>query len=398
MIDAETVRVNIPCPENIFVFDEVFNGPNLKALTIPYDICRHGTAPYFFAVLHLWAQATYAQVKGDFRENIHRSSDAEGRLSQLERKIDDLYGSLPPAMQWNSASRIIFRHTHQEALFVNFHFLLSHARCVMYQEYIPYQDVAHLTTGEQGGQYRGVLTSPYTNGRESRTVSVCISSSEAIIDMMNELFHPNNSSGAQDLRSVFAAQAMLSAVNIQLWLQYVERNDDNTCRNAAARVAEVAAVFESWRTQWPVADAWMSTLVTLRRLYQATYETTAPSPEDAHPGAGHTQISEDALSPPPPPPPPPPAVTEIESQERPSPTLTEGNGLPEMHHQMIDKIRFILLASLEDTDARERVLNSSMSVQRRPSCDYDGLFQDWETEFSGIDIDGMWADMVSGLA
>ncbi|EXJ69614.1 uncharacterized protein A1O5_07650 [Cladophialophora psammophila CBS 110553] len=31
---------------------------------------------------------TYAQVKGDFRENIHRSSDVEGRLSQLEQKIE----------------------------------------------------------------------------------------------------------------------------------------------------------------------------------------------------------------------------------------------------------------------------------------------------------------------
>ncbi|KIW93607.1 uncharacterized protein Z519_06212 [Cladophialophora bantiana CBS 173.52] len=65
---------------------------------------------------------------------------------------------------------------------------------------------------------------------------------------------------------------------------------------------------------------------------------------------------------------------------------------------MIDKIRFILLASLEDTDVRERVLNSSMSIVKRPSCDYDALFQDWETGFPEIDMDDAWSGFISGGA
>ncbi len=361
MIDSECVRLNLPCPEHVFTFEEPFEGLNLVTLTFPFEASRFGMGPYFIAALHLWAQATYRQVKGGRRYTRHHLGNPEASSRQLEKEIDDFHGSLPLPMQWSMHNRKVFRHMSQEGLFINFHFLLNHARCVMRQEYLPYGDATYLTLGNGAPSNDYDWTGTCLDGRAETTVSVCISSSEAIVDMVSELSSPNGC-GRSNLQSVFAAVAMLSAANIQLWLQYVDRKDDETCERAALKLEEIAAVFESWRTQWSVADAWMSTLASLRRLYQATYAPNL-SPRD-----GDMEVSAGA----------PPALTESDAHDRPYSDLTEGNGLPELKEQIFDKIRFILLASLEETGAKERVLRPSMSKIKQRVWDYEGFSEGFE--------------------
>lgn len=63
MLDSDCVRLNLPGPEILFTFDEPFEGPKMQTLTFQTEVSRLGLAPYFIAVLNLWAQATYVQVK-----------------------------------------------------------------------------------------------------------------------------------------------------------------------------------------------------------------------------------------------------------------------------------------------------------------------------------------------
>lgn len=267
----------------------------------------------------------------------------------------------------------------QSALFVNIHFLLNHARCVMHQEFLPYRESPETTSPYASMQDCGCENEGCSKCREDKIISRCLSSSDAILNIMSDLSCASDHAGMDDLQSVFAAGAMLSAANIQLWAHYVPRKEQERRADALERVQEVAAVFQSWKTHWPVADAWISTLETLRRLYKVTY---APDLDlQINPSEGQTVESNPSE---------PPALDENDAYERPYPRLTEGNGLPVLDEKMNDKIRFILLASLEDTDARERVLNSAMSPHIENPGDYDRFADDLEFNFDNFYTDEMW--------
>lgn len=378
MLDSDCVRLNLPGPEILFTFDEPFEGPKMQTLTFQTEVSRLGLAPYFIAVLNLWAQATYVQVKGGRQHHRDHPSNPESALWQLEKKIAEFHGSLPPSMRWSTQNMKVFRHTGQEALFINFHFLLNHMRCAMHQEYLPYRDEPTQAIPQDSHGETGECR----DGWDEKIVSICVSSSEAILEIVNEL-HSDNRSGGPDRRSIFAANAMLSAANIQLWIRYADAKGDATWAEATTRIDEITAVFESWRSQWPVADAWLSTLTSLRRLYEATYSLNLGSEDDRFEG-GASEMETAAPS----------TILERDEYERPCLRLTEGNGLPDWNERISDKIRFLLLASLEDTDARERVLNSSISTIKQHSWEYEGFMEDLEHGFPELDADHAWSGFI----
>lgn len=386
MIDINCVRLNLPCPEALFTFDEPFEAPKIRTLIFQYEVSRLGLAPYFIAALDLWAQATYVQVIGGRQHHKDSPRNPGSILWQLERKIAEFHCSVPPPMRWSTQNRRIFRHTSQEGMFVNFHFLLNHMRCAMHQEYLPYRDTMNPPAPHDVSQDGNDQVGDCVDRVDEEIVSICTSSSEAILDIVTELSNDSDY-GKSYLQSVFAAYAMLSAANIQLWTRYMEGKDDATCENAMRRIEEISTVFESWKTQWPVADAWVSTLTSLRRLYEATYSLNLGSDDDRREG-DDPEVNSGG----------PPAIIERDAYERPCPRLTEGNGLPDWNERMSEKIRFILLASLEDTDARERVLNASISTLRQHSWEYEGFIEDLENGFPDLNADDSWSGLIGGFA
>lgn len=347
-VDFDCVYLNLPCPENVFTFEEPFDGPKLDTLPLSFEVSRFGLLPYFIAALHLWAQVVYIQEKGGRRHTNHRPSNPQASFTQLDEKIDHFHRALPNVMQWSTQNRKTFRYTGQEALFVNFHFLLNHARCVLHQEYLPYRDPTTALYGYPLGNQGGTDTPP--EGRDERVVSLCVASSEAIVTMASELSNSGDVAG-NGLRSVFAAAAILSAANIQLWLQHVEGSDDESRKRATAKVSKMTTVLESWIPQWSVAATWSNTLTSLRQLYDATYDSNRRLPSIEH-NQGLAEVVTDV----------PQEAGKDGIDDRPPSRLTEGKGLPELKEQMVDKVRFILLASLEDPDAKARVLKASIST------------------------------------
>jgi hypothetical protein len=213
--------------------------------------------------------------------------------------------------------------------------------------------------------------------------SRCLSSSEAILDVVSDLSR-DTENGKHELQSVFAAGAMLSAANIQLWAYHVQGRDQDTRKAALSRIEQVTEVFMSWSSQWPVVDAWIGTLASLRRLYKATY-----APDLSTPDTDNSEPPGEVA---------PPTLTESDAFERPYPRLTEGNGLPELNENMSDKVRFILLASLEDTDARERVLKSSMDVHIEYFSDLNGFPNRLDFDSDYLYADGLWPEFDASCA
>lgn len=370
MIDSDCVYLNLPCPEMPFLLQETFMAPRLETLEFPGSVSHLGLAPYFITILHLWSQATYSHVKGDRR---YSPSGVEDFFKKHERKMDDVQSSLAASMRWSTHNWKLFRHMNQSALFVNLHLLLNHARCVMHQEYLPYRDS---DSAASAGRYASLEDCACEGGvcsqcREESIISRCLSSSDAILELVSDLSCDEH--GRHDLQSIFAAGAMLSAANIQLWAHYVPGEHQEARKNALAKVQEVEAVFQTWKAQWPVAEAWLSTLESLRRVYQAAYA----------PGSGLQETPDSNTS-------APPVLNESDAYEQPYGRLTEGNGLPELDNKMNDRIRFILLASLEDADARERVLSSVISPPVDPLGEYDGVTDDLGFDFHYFFTDETW--------
>ncbi|KAK4950599.1 hypothetical protein LTR10_010592 [Elasticomyces elasticus] len=366
MIDLDCVAINLPCPENSFAFEQPFDGHKLGALPFPCDSAGLGMLPYFIAILVLWAQATYIQIKGGRRYINQQLASSASSLSDLETKLEDFNKSVPVSMQWSAQNLKVFRHTNQEGLFINFHFLLLNARCVLNQEYLPYPD--------------GTASNPadISHERQEAIVAACVYSSETTITIMNELWHADDIS-KRHLQSVFAAAALLSAVNTQLWLQYVRDPESDTSQRAQIRVHEVATILESWKPQWPVADAWLRTLVSLCDLYEDAYGSNA-NYDDGSQGGHNTTL---------------PRLDDLNDQERSVARLTEGNGLPEIKTRIVDRIRFTLLSSLEDLDARERALKASMRIARHEvavSEDYAGGFEYWNPEDLELGLPELYLD------
>jgi hypothetical protein len=383
MIDADCISLNLPCPETAFTFDDPFEGATLETLPFPGEVSRLGLAPYFITAVHLWAQATYIQVKGGYQRSRQDTQDSGQSRAMLESKIDKFHTSLAPSLEWTAHNRKVYRHLNQERLFINLHYLLNHAKCVLQQEFLPYEDPTNIKT--HNAQLNAVDSAGNFRSDCQRAVQLCVSSSDAILSMFSESI-ATHVSDFSEMASIIAAPALLSAVNVQLWLQYVYTQDDDDRRIAATKIDRAASVFESWQGLWPVVDAWTSTFGSLRRLYHATYspDTDSTTIRQEQEDSGTSAIRT-------------PAIQEVDAYERPSQPLIEGNGLPELSEPIADKIRFILLASLEDADARDRVLKASMSRMQPVDWHHNVAFEDFEYGLTNFDDDDLWSGFIDDL-
>jgi hypothetical protein len=217
-------------------------------------------------MVELWSQAAYVLAKGGRRpfKETPRSLRVSV-LQDLHAKIDHVYDRLPTTMHYSTRNRRVFRCMGQEALFVSFHLLLNHARFVAHQDYLGYSPRSHGMA-----PYEDDEVEPILNTQKADVVSRCVSSANAIVSILEDLTTTDDIARSH-LQAVFAAEAMLSAANVQLWVQHVQAQDDNACVQSQSSIESMVRLLTSWRPQWQVADAWLSTLAALRKLYHMTY-------------------------------------------------------------------------------------------------------------------------------
>ncbi|KPI43059.1 uncharacterized protein AB675_1851 [Cyphellophora attinorum] len=382
-IDVDCVSINLPCPENVFTLDEPFKTPTLTTLPYPCEATRFGLSPYFITALEIWSQATYIQILGGLRHVSRVASTSVGAFDQLSTRLEAFNNSMPGSMQWSTPNRRAFRHIHQEGLFIHLHLTLLNTACIVNQESLPYP-------AEGRDAHRQGLLSDESNGTgtdQERSVTACVRASTEIVAILQEARN-SDLQATNQLQSVVSAFAMLSAANVQLWIQYVQSRDRNAPQHAEARVESIIAMLESWKMTWPVAEDWLNTIRLLRRLYEATYAPISGSSDGQH----LNNVAD------------PPAQAADDAQDRPVARLIEGNGLPDFKERLVDKLRFTLLSSLEDMDARKRVLKPSMTTGRDqvelPASEIDE-FEYWVPEsydfgLPDLYLSNTWPGLESG--
>lgn len=319
--------VRLPCAENAFAYGENDPGPWLNEFMggqTPQhlqQLSRMSVTPFYLCMLRLWGDMALLHAMGGRRRTPYAPTDPAGPFAETNQAIADFATQVvPPAMHWSAANYRLHRLTGQAQTFVQFNFLLHHARCVMHHEYLPQLDMQYYSSPLEpdgsisggggdldmglglGLDYRSLMASDaaglppdYSN---KPLIDTCMDAVNTISDMASELYHggadgdisPESDSnndrdsdserarGRAILQSTVAANALVTAAAVHLWVVYTQSCDRCPKPVARAKFLLLLRIIQSWEPRWPVAAAWGETLGLLYKLYEYSYGTE-PVPE-----------------------------------------------------------------------------------------------------------------------
>lgn len=345
-VSIQSASIQLPCPENVFAFDEVYTGLTVKDVALQANqVSQVGIMPFFIAMVGLWGDMALLHVSGGRRRSKYGPYAPEGELFQYQRAIEDFSASLPPSLNWSAQKHKIHQFTGQAQAYVNLNFLLHHAKCVMAQEYLPQLDSQYALNPELDDTTVYDAAGISLDYQDGSIIKSCITSIRAITDMAQTL----NTGSERDrelLQSTFAANAILTASAIHLWVLYTQTCDECPKHEALAMAENLRQIMKSWQPQWRVATAWVETLEMLYKLYVYSYGKVVESDLDCW-DMGADDIN-DSLE----------AAGEI-IDEGGVHTSTDADGLSDPStacQRLCDKIRNILVNPLLATDIKKRNL------------------------------------------
>ena len=286
-----TPLARLPCSDSAFAFDEPDTGPTMDEILAvdvdvdvdmsltaqtgaPRSLSRLSIAPFYIAMARLWGDMALLHITGGRRHMVHLPTDPASPFFQASRAIAGFMDQLPPALAWSAANYRLHQMTGQAAAFVHFNLLLHHARCVMHHEYLPQLDMQYYAPLDELAALDAAGLPP--NYIHKPLIDTCIHAIDTITDMVAVLSRDDTASAC--LQTTVAANALMTAAAVHLWIVYTQTCDRCPKHVARANFRRLLAVIASWEAQWPVAAAWAQTLGMLSKLYEFSYGTE-PVPE-----------------------------------------------------------------------------------------------------------------------
>lgn len=346
-IDKLSVRVQLPCPENAFAFEEIYLGPSLESIVLGTNqLSRLGVTPFYIKMVQLWGDMASLHLSGGRRRSKHAPTDPAGELYQNKKAIEDFASSLPPRLQWSAANYKLHQSTGQSQAFVNLNILLEHSRCLMHQEYLPQLDLQYalnLPMNESTGYDGAGLSLDHS---DVAIISPCVAAVHSITDIATML-STGTEQDRETLQSTIIANAVMTASAVHLWILYTQTCDKCPKHVARANFYKLVDIIKSWQPRWHIAFAWGETLDALFKLYEFSYGTGVVSDIDIW-EVGNNESTES-----------PELVEEMVRCKNKG--LSDGDGIPDPEsicQRLHDKVRSILLNPLHPTDVKKRDLRN----------------------------------------
>jgi len=346
-IPFQLAHIQLPCPENVFAFDEAYTGFGVENLELQgNNVSQLGVMPFFIAMLRLWGDMALLHVSGGRRRSKFGPYVSEGEFYQYQRAIEDFSLSLPPSLTWSAQNYKLHQITGQAQAYVNLNFLLHHSRCVMHQEYLPQLDSQYSLDSEVDYTNTYDAAGISLDYKDKSIIKICMSSINTITDMALTL-NTGSEKDRQLLQSIFAANAILTASAVHLWVLYTQTCDACPKHEALAMAEKLRQIIKSWQPQWRVATAWVETLEMLYKLYVYSYGTVVESDLDCWDMEtdginGSSEVAGEV----------------IDGVGRHS-TMSDEDGMSDpssMCQRLCDKIRSILVNPMLATDVKKRNL------------------------------------------
>ncbi|KAH8820145.1 fungal-specific transcription factor domain-containing protein [Xylogone sp. PMI_703] len=348
-INILSARVQLPCPENAFAFEETYSGPYLENINIHMtQVSQLGVLPFYITMVKLWGDIAILHVSGGRRRLKHVPSDPQGEFYQIDKAIQEFKSNLPTRLHWSHQNYKSHLVTGQAQIFVNLNFLLYHSRCVMHQEYLPQLDLQDGLNLETDGLNIFDAAGLSLDHPDKRVIDPCVRSAEAITDMA-VMLHEGQEQDQAILQSTFAANAIMTASAIHLWVLYTQTCDRCPKDVARSRFNRLLQIIKSWQVRWRVAFAWAETLEMLYKLYDFSYGTGSMTEFNLW-ESGTEKIDGD-----------PGTAREATNENGEASICSEWDGAPEaatISRRLNDKVRSILLNPLLATDVKQQNLRA----------------------------------------
>jgi Fungal specific transcription factor domain len=346
-VSFQSACVQLPCPENVFAFDEVYTGVTVKDLALQANqVSQLGIMPFFIAMVRLWGDMALLHVSGGRRRSKYGPHTSESEFYQYERAIEDFASSLPPSLAWSTQNYKLHQVTGQAQGYVNLNFLLHHSRCVMHQEYLPQLDSQYALDSEVEDATIYDAAGISLDYGDKAMIKHCMTSINTITDMALTL-NTGSEKDRELLQSIFAANAILTASAVHLWVLYTQTCDACPKHEAFAKAKNLRQIIKSWQPQWRVSTAWVETLEMLYKLYVYSYGKVVESDLDCW-GMGTDDINDSSE-----------AAGDVIDESGRHPTTSDADGTLDpstVCQRLHDKIRSILVNPLLATDVKKRNL------------------------------------------
>lgn len=396
-IDVLVARAQLPCPENTFVFEEEYVGPGLSDVFQYLDrVPQLGILPYYIKTVEIWAEIAKFHIAGGRRFLKHLPTDSTGSFFRANQMVEAWANSLPASLKWSTRNYKLYQLTGQDQAFVNMHFILQHCRCVMHQEYLPQLDTQFKSFKELDSRGSLDLAGLSLNHRDEHLIGICLSSVDAITEMATMLYN-SQTQDREALRSTFVANALMTAISVQLWSRYAERQQPGAQEASKAKADILLEIIRSWKPVWRIASAWTETVEMLYKLYELSYNPFEPGLvsnwelAQQYDWTGAQQLM----------------TEEAEDDTGAHPGLSGGDGMEDpaaICHRLFDKVRQVMLTPLETTDAKARSLDYYVKTLWRHMWNYEGLqglAGDEMVFIPGSDYEvgmmfGQWVDVPTG--
>lgn len=346
-ISFQSVQIQLPCPENVFAFEEVYTGLSIKDLPLHANqVSQLGIMPFFIAMVQLWGDMALLHVSGGRRRSKHGPHVSESEFYQYRKAIEDFSSSLPPSMSWSTQNYKLHQVTGQAQTYVNLCFLLHHSKCVMHQEYLPQLDSQYSLSSEVDFATTYDAAGISLDYGDDLIIKPCMFSVNTITDMALTL-NAGSETDRELLQSIFAANAILTASAVQLWVLYTQTCDACPKHEALAKAEQLRQIIKSWQPQWRVATAFVETLEMLYKLYVYSYGKIVESDLDCW-DMGTGDINDNLE-----------VAGGVIDESGDHPTSSDVDGMPDpsaVCQRLYDKVRSILVNPLLPTDVKKRNL------------------------------------------
>lgn len=267
-INPDTVSIATPVTDASLAFGEETKGVMLSDIALYRRPSELGLSPFFLRTVSLWSDLADFSIYSRRHFDSFPPTDPHSIFSIRHEALRGWIDALPPSLAWSIPNFNNHRMLGQSEAFVSMQFLLHSASCVAHQSYLPqltmYTKVVDLTDAA-GWSYLH---------RDETLIETCVTSALKMGEMLNYLMDLEQVAEKSNIRTVWVASAILTAVNTYLWLQYTPDevfSSENYRQKGSQYLDIIQQLVESWLPEWEVARQWSRALKAMQALYKASY-------------------------------------------------------------------------------------------------------------------------------
>lgn len=258
-IGAHKIRIQLPCPNHLYVFGEAYDGPNIHQALLG-DIANDDILAYVIRVINLWGACTdlFANLAiGDKNS----SAQLENELRKMEFTIETWTANLPDRLHWSLDNYAAHKLLGTGSQFILLQMLILHTHCITQQGFLPFE-------------------TPFVSesGRDSVAAQSCLAYAQRITEISSTLFKGDDVDRA-NLMSPFSGIAIACAANIWIWRIHI--NDISqiegiempslTDQQIKSYLSSIIAILQSWAKTWKLAQSWLDVIGILTQYYATIY-------------------------------------------------------------------------------------------------------------------------------